>query len=117
MSDASGSFSVNRSRNARYRTENSLVAGPGRIVWGHAVIGVGLLIRRLSGPAALLALVALVLARATPSGAGVGTALVLGIPVLMLLGGRILAVLVGAIGWIVFPPEHRAVLSDIASGP
>ncbi len=82
---------------------------------GHAVAGVGVLIRRLSGPAALLALTTLVLAGATSSGAGVGTALVLGLPVLVFLGARSLAVLLGAIGWILFPPEHRAVLSEIAS--
>lgn len=93
------------------------MASPGRIVWGHAVVGVGVLVRRLSGPAALLSLTTLVLAGATSSAADVGTALVLGIPVVVLLGGRTLAVSLGALGWVIFPPEHRAVLSDIASAP
>ncbi|CAA9479663.1 MAG: hypothetical protein AVDCRST_MAG17-76 [uncultured Solirubrobacterales bacterium] len=97
------------------RADDFCVPNSGRIAWGHAVVGVGVLVRRLSGPAALLTLAALVLAGATSSGAGVATVVALGLPVLVLVGGRSLAVLLGAIGWIVFPPEHRTVLSDIAS--
>ena len=85
-------------------------------MWGHAVVGVAVLIRRLSVPAALLALTALVLAGFTPSGAEMGAVVTFGLPSLMVIGGRSLAVFLGALGWIVFPPEHRAVLSDIASG-
>jgi len=93
------------------------MTSPGRIVWGHAILGVGVLIRRLSAPVAVLALAALVLAGAGPSGVALGAAFVLGIPAVLLIGGRILGVMLGALGWIVFPADHRAVLSDIASEP
>jgi hypothetical protein len=85
-----------------------------RIASGHALVGIGVLVRRLAHPAALLAFLALVLAGFTPAGAAVGTGLVFGTPAVILAAGRLVAVGLGALGWILFPREHRAMLSDIA---
>ena len=97
--------------------DNYPVTTPVRIAWGHTVVGLGLLVRRLAFPAAVLALAALVLAGATPVGNGVSPAWVLALPIAVLLGGRLVAIALGAVGWFVFPADHRAVLSEVTSGP
>jgi hypothetical protein len=85
-----------------------------QIALGHALLGFGLLVRRLSVPAATLTFAALVFAGFEPIEAEIGAGWVFAIPVLVLLGGRLVAVGLGALGWLVFPPEHRDVLSAIA---
>ena len=91
------------------------MTGHERIAWGHTLVGIGLLVRRLSAPSALLAVAALLLAGAAPSATGAGMAWVLAVPLAILAGARGLAVGLGALGWVTFPPEHRAMLSEIGS--
>ena len=118
-------------------TEVSTVRGSRRIVLGHAVMGLGLGLRRLTVPLCVLATVALavwcVLHAATGAvdslpgampfhlGAGLGLAgwlLAGGVAVAALfLALRLLAVMVGAIGWMLLPTEHRDLLSRLERPP
>lgn len=106
-----------------------------RILLGHAVMGVGLGLRRLSLPLCVLAAVALGAwsayhassehGRGFPnlipfhSGASVGLATwslagVVAI-VALLVALRVLAILVGALGWWVLPLEHREMLGRLST--
>ncbi len=110
------------------------MVGARRITFGHALIGVGLLLRRGTSALAflLLALVAFgaLLVAVSPGGTylealdfmprfgGLGSG---GAPLrgLLLAGmtwglGRILAVSVAAAGWAIFPAAHRALLGRVS---
>lgn len=110
------------------------MVGARRITFGHALIGVGLLMRRATSAVALvlLALVAFgaVLVAVAPGGTylealdfmprfdGLGAA---GAPLggLLLVAltwvlGRTLAVSIAAAGWAVFPAAHRALLARVS---
>lgn len=105
-----------------------------RIVLGHAVMGLGLALRRLSLP--LSALAALVLAgwsvvhEATERGgfpnlipfhAGARVGLVSWVlggivaVIALLLALRLLAFMIGGVGWSVLPAEHREVLGRLSA--
>ena len=86
-----------------------------RIVWGHALTGIGLLIRRAALPLAILALVGVLLTGMGPGSDTVARTLVIGVPLLAFIGSRVLAVAVAAVGWVFFPPTYRAVLGNLAS--
>lgn len=110
------------------------MSGSRRITFGHALIGVGLVLRRASTPIAALLLVLVAagsllavllpggvylealsfapsLAPAGPAGAALqGLALV----ALVWCGGRALAVLMAGLGWSLFPARHRALLSRVS---
>lgn len=106
-----------------------------RIVLGHAVMGLGLALRRLSLPLCVLAAVVLagwsVVHEATErgggfpnlipfhSGARVGLATwALGAIVAvmaLLLALRLLAVMIGAVGWTVLPAQHREMLGRLSA--
>jgi len=103
-----------------------------RISLGHALLHVGLIIRKVS--TALAAVVTLALALTVLANAGVlegqvqahlgaGPAAWLGdgdwrglaTLAVVLIGGRVIvAAAVAALGWCVLPPEHRATLSEVA---
>lgn len=102
----------------RAPADKASVDSSARVACGHAVIGVGLLVRRISLPLAALCLAALVLAGASPllGGPG-GPAWLLLTPLALLFAARVLAIAIGAAGWLVFPSEHRAMLAEIASEP
>ncbi|MDQ4072429.1 MAG: hypothetical protein M3088_06100 [Actinomycetota bacterium] len=85
-----------------------------RIEWGHALIGLGLFVRRACAPLALVALAVLVFAALAPPQAGVEPAGILALPAAFVLG-RTFAVGLGALGWMVFPPAHRTLLAELAA--
>ncbi len=78
------------------------------------MLGVGVMLRRVSLPAALFLLGALILAGSMPE-PGLEPSWVLGAPLLSMVMARIVAVGLGALGWLVFPASHRALLSEIVS--
>jgi hypothetical protein len=88
-----------------------------RIAWGHFLVGLGLLLRRASLPAAIATMALLVLAGFPPLGLELSPAWVLAVPLAVLLVARVGAVGIAAAGWLVFPPEHRALLSELSSRP
>ncbi len=110
------------------------MSGSRRITFGHALIGVGVLLRRASAPIAglLLVLVAAgsLLAALHPGGvylealsfapslapAGPAGAVLQGLALVALVwcGGRALAVLTAGLGWSLFPARHRALLSRVS---
>jgi hypothetical protein len=84
-----------------------------RIGWGHALTSVGLLVRRGSLLVALVALAVLGLTAAAPGRASAAEwALVA--PLAAFIACRVVAVGLAMVGWLVFPPEHRALLGSIA---
>jgi len=85
-----------------------------RVVWGHALTQIGVVVRRGSFPVALLAVV-LILATAMQAPAGFGPVWILALPVLTFVLGRAFAIGLGAAGWMTFPPEHRAVLAELGA--
>lgn len=110
------------------------MVGARRISFGHALIGVGLLVRRATTALSALLLVlvafAALLVVAAPGGVylealdviplidGLGAA---GAPMRGLIlvamtwvAGRILAVSVAAAGWALFPAAHRALLARVS---
>lgn len=93
------------------------VAGPDdrRIEWGHALIGIGVLVRRACAPLALVTLAILLLAAVVPGLAGLDAAWTLAVPAAVFVAGRPFAVGLGALGWVIFPPEHRALLAELAA--
>lgn len=86
-----------------------------RIEWGHGLIGVGVLVRRACAPLALTSLAILLFAAVVPSLAWLDAAWTLAVPAVAFLGGRTFAVGLGALGWMVFPPEHRTFLAELAA--
>ncbi len=86
-----------------------------RIVWGHGLTGVGVLIRRGSAPLALVTLAILLFAAVVPSLAGLDGMWTVAVPVVAFVGGLTFAVGLGALGWVVFPPEHRTLLAELAA--
>lgn len=95
------------------RAETDPVPDDRRIEWGHALTGIGVLVRRACAPLALGTLAILV--TVVPSLAGLGPAWTLAVPAVAFVVGRTFAVGLGAIGWLVFPPEHRALLAELAA--
>ena len=93
------------------------VAGPDdrRIEWGHALIGIAVLVRRACAPLALVALAILLFAAVVPGLAGLGAAWTLAVAAAVFVAGRTFAVGLAALGWMVFPPEHRALLAELAA--
>lgn len=85
-----------------------------RIEWGHALTGLGLLVRRACAPLALVALGALLFAALAGPQAGVEPAGIVALPVAFLLG-RTFALGLGALGWMVFPPTHRMLLAELGA--
>lgn len=85
-----------------------------RVAWGHALTGIGLLVRRASVPVAFVAPVLLWLT-APPQPYSVHPTWLLAAPAALFLACRICAIAVGALGWIVFPPMHRNLLAETAS--
>jgi hypothetical protein len=79
------------------------------------VLGVGVMLRRVSLPASLFLLGALILAGSMPAEPGLEPSWVLGAPLLLMVMVRTVAVGLGAVGWLVFPASHRALLSEIVS--
>ena len=108
-----------------------------RTLLGHVVIGLGLVVRRISLPACVLAGVSLVAWSLLNTGAGPGARLPspppfdtgarVGIAVWLvdataavgglLLGLRLLAFAIGGLGWQLLPPDHRDVLSRLGDQP
>jgi len=90
-----------------------MTAAP-RIGWGHALTSVGLILRRASIPMALVALAALGLAGVAPPGRSIAPAWALAAPLGAFIACRAAAVGLAMVGWLVFPPEHRALLGNLA---
>ena len=90
-----------------------MIAAP-RIGWGHALTSIGLIVRRASIPVALVALAVLGLAGIAPPGSSIAPAWALAAPLGAFIACRVAAVGLAMVGWIVFPPEHRALLGDLA---
>jgi len=108
-----------------------------RNLLGHIVIGIGLVVRRISLPACVLAGVALVAWSLLDMGTGPGARLPspppfdpgarVGITVWLvetiaavgglLLGLRVLAFAIGGLGWRLLPPDHRDMLSHLGDRP
>ncbi len=86
-----------------------------RIAWGHALTATGVLLRRACAPLALVTLAILLFAAVVPGLAGLGVVWALAVPALVFVAGRTFAVGLGALGWVVFPPEHRALLAELAA--
>ena len=93
------------------------VAGPDdrRIEWGHALTRIAVLVRRACAPLALVTLAILLFAAVVPSLAGLEAAWTLAVPAVVFVAGRTFAVGLAALGWVVFPPEHRALLAELAA--
>lgn len=109
--------------------------GSQRIVLGHAVMGIGLGLRRISAPMCVLATLVLTggsllhaamgRGRGFPNvipfhhGAHVGLAawMLAGILAVaaLLLALRLIAITIGAVGWLLLPPEHRDMLSRLGA--
>lgn len=109
--------------------------GSRRTVFGHAVMGLGLALRRLSSPLCVVAGVVLVawslLHAATGRGGvfpsvipfhagvrvGLASWMLAGILAVaaLLLALRLLAVTIGAVGWLLLPTEHRDMLSRLSA--
>ncbi len=110
------------------------MVGARRISFGHALIGVGLLLRKATTALSVLLLVGVflgaVLVALSPGGVylealdvlprfgGLGAADAplrgLLLVVVTWLAGRILAVAVAAAGWVLFPAAHRALLARVS---
>lgn len=86
-----------------------------RIEWGHALTGIGVLVRRACAPLALATLAILLFAAVVPNLAALETVWALAVPALAFVAGRTFAVGLGALGWMVFPPEHRTLLAELAA--
>jgi hypothetical protein len=97
------------------RAETVPVPDDRRIEWGHALIGIGVLVRRACAPLALVILAILLFATLVPSLAWLGAAWTLAVPAVAFVAGRTFAVGLGALGWLVFPPEHRTLLAELAA--
>lgn len=111
--------------------------GSRRTVLGHVVMRLGLVVRRISLPACVLAGVALVAWSLLNMAAGPGALLPspspfdasarVGIAVWLveaivavgglLLGLRLVAFAIGGLGWRLLPPDHRDVLSRLGDQP
>ncbi|PZS36183.1 MAG: hypothetical protein DLM61_00660 [Pseudonocardiales bacterium] len=111
------------------------MTGSQRTVFGHAVMGVGLALRRFSSPLCVATGVVLagwsLLHAASGGGEGfpnvipfhagahVGLAgwVLAGILALaaLLLALRLLAVTIGAVGWLLLPTQHRDMLSRLSA--
>ena len=91
------------------------VADDRRIEWGHALIGIGVLVRRVCAPLALGSLAILLLAAVVPGLGEFGVVWTLALPAVAFVAGRTFAVGLGALGWVVFPPEYRALLAELAA--
>ncbi len=102
-------------KRASRRAEAVPVPDDCRIEWGHALTRIGVLFRRASAPLALVTLAILLFATLVPSLAGLGAAWTLAVPAVVFVAGRTFAVGLGALGWMVFPPEHRALLAELAA--
>jgi hypothetical protein len=114
--------------------DRAAMAGSRRISLGHALIGVGLLLRRATTPVAALLLVLVaggaLLAVLLPGGvylealsiapsiapSGPVGAVLQGLVLVALVwcAGRVLAVLTAGLGWSLFPAPHRALLSRVS---
>ena len=85
-----------------------------RVAWGHALTQIGVAVRRGSFLLAVLASV-LIVASATQSPAGLEPVLILALPALTFVLARASAIGLAAAGWMMFPPEHRAVLAELGA--
>lgn len=85
-----------------------------RIEWGHALTGIGVIVRRGCAPLALVTFAVLLFAAVVPSLAGLEAAWTLALPAVAFVVGRTFAVGLGALGWMVFPPDHRTLLAELA---
>ena len=101
-------------KGAASRDETVSVSYDRRIEWGHVLTRTGVLVRRACAPLALFALAILLFAAVTPSLAGLNATWTVA-PAVAFVGGRTFAVGLGALGWMVFPPEHRALLAELAA--
>ena len=101
---------------------------------GHVVMGLGLAVRRISLPVCILAWAALVcwsslragghgarlqalppFASGNNIGLGAWMAEAVVVPVVLLVGLRLLALTIGAVGWSLLPADHRALLSRLGA--
>ncbi len=64
---------------------------------------------------AYFALAILLFAAVVPGEAGIEAAWTLAVAAAVFVAGRTFAVALGALGWMVFPPEHRALLAELAA--
>lgn len=113
------------------------MSGSRRIVLGHAVMRLGLAVRRLSLPLCALAAAGLAAwtafhvvvgrgqgwPRLIPLDLGAHAGLAIWVVeavatvVVLLLGLRLLAIAVGAFGWLLLPPHHRELLGRFTEPP
>ena len=82
---------------------------------GHALTVTGVLVGRASAPLALVTLAIVLFAAVVPSLAGLETAWTLAVSPVVFVAGRTFAVGLGALGWVLFSPEHRVLLAELAA--
>jgi hypothetical protein len=98
------------------------MSGDLRTVLGHAVMRLGLGVRRLSLPLCLLAGVVLgawaLFQVASGRDTGLPSLVALGLGLVALaLGLRLLAFATGALGWLLLPADHREMLGRLTGSP
>jgi hypothetical protein len=91
------------------------MASAPRLGRGHVLTSIAVLVRRASIPLVLVALAVLALAGIAPPGgrASAPTWAVVG-PLSVFIASRLAAVGLAMVGWLMFPPEHRALLGAVA---
>jgi hypothetical protein len=90
------------------------MASAPRIGWGHVLTSIAVLVRRASIPLALVALAVLALAGIAPPGRASAPTWALVGPLSVFIACRFVAVGLAMVGWLMFPPEHRALLGAVA---
>ena len=84
-----------------------------RIAGGHLLTRLALVVRRLSLPVALVAVLLVVAWGSAPSSFTLGLLGTAAIPAGILLACRAVAMGLAMAGWLVFPPDHRTVLVEL----
>jgi hypothetical protein len=83
-----------------------------RLAWGHTLTDIGVVVRRVSMPLAAVAAVALAFILAPSSFEPAWIAV---LAVAVFAASRVIAVGLAALGWMVFPPDHRTVLAELST--